>query len=182
MATSLPPTTSQDADSLFVAEHSGYIRNITVRNSQEFKGHLHYINMDIDDLVQECMLCALEARRSYQPERGTTLRSWVIRCVRNFIFERRSQCWCMHGLVSKLMSNYCALTSRCPEESNKYVELLSVMAGRLSDFDYRVLVERTAYFSWESIARRLCVPVCMVRAARGRIRVVISEVLDITCD
>lgn len=167
-----------DAEIDFLNAYVDYIRKIVVNNSKDFQSELLVLGMDMDDLVQEAVLGALAARRSYDPQHGTTLRSWVINGVRNVVAERRMRCWEQHQ--QRLRVAVGLREVRRPvglDEADRYVDLLERTAAKLPALERQVMIERTSNLAWLAISKKMRVPEKRIRKARVSIRAAMEMIL-----
>ena len=132
---------------------------------------------DADDLVQDCLLRALEKAHQFQP--GTNLKAWLFTLMRSiFITERR------HDQVCRRHAEGVARGPSMVTQPVQYVHvMLRETARAIGKLDRRdiVYIRELAIgdIAHETLADRLQVPVGTVKSRLSRIRGKLRGAMDL---
>ena len=92
----VPPTlvagSAVPTETEFVAEYGDYLSKIITIKSYRFSGLLPMLGMSLEDLIQEGFIRALKARKTFDPDSGVRLKTWVVTQVLFYMGDQYRRC------------------------------------------------------------------------------------------
>ena len=140
----------------FVAEYGEYLAKIITNKSYRFSGLLPMLGMGLEDLIQEGVIRALQARKTFDPDCGVLLKTWVVTQVLYYVGDQYRRCRILQAYHKQF-------EQRCPDLANwknaehrtREWELLEDFRQYLSPFVYSILELRLCGMSYQEVADAL---------------------------
>lgn len=162
----------------FIAEYGEYLSKIIIHNSYKFVGLLPLLGMGREDLVQEGLMRALQARRTFSSEKGVLLKTWVVTQVSFYVNDQYRRCRMMQALKAQheeLKPNI--PIQQYPRQIAREWELLEDFRRLLSPLTFAILELRLGGLSYAQIAEALRCPVGRVRRKVPQLRKIANNLL-----
>ncbi len=144
------------SESEFVAEYGDYLSKIITMESYRFNGLLPMLGMGLEDLIQEGFVRALQARKTFNPDSGVRLKTWVVTQVLFYVGDQYRRCRTLQAFQTQF--------EQCPPDMTHWKhtehrmrewELLEDFRKYLSPFGYSILELRLCGMSYQEVADSL---------------------------
>jgi len=164
-----PPTPPLPTAEQFLAEHGPYLRKIIAIGSLSLP--LTHLGIDLEDLYQESYMLAIEARKRYDPTKGTSLKTWVVNRVRLMLQEYYNKLQYPSTTKLSYQPFHASLFGwlECPSDIFEY-EIIADFTEHLTPFGQEVLRYRVQGYSMSEIASKMAARLGTVRGAMREIR------------